>query len=224
MSRPHEDRERHTAVDHRPSGDAIAFSRDQWCAIDVLHVPEARVDAAVSAYETLIEEAQRSAASAGPAVIFRSADRTRVVVIVQLGGHAAFRHLRSAWDAHRLYNEHRAKAHASELGLYRVFEALEDTRIDPASTDHYSFERCGKTGLRVEAVFEALGNEIGFRGALAFTRDDDRDIVLMMHFEHEREYGAFRSSAAAVAAFGAAQLVDEPTTHVHAVKTFGSVN
>lgn len=222
MSRPHEDRERHTAVDHRPNGDAIAFSRGQWCAIDVLHVPEGRADAAVAAYETLIEEAQRSSASAGPAVIFRSADRKRVVVIVHLAGHTAFGHLRSAWDAHHLYAEHRAVAHTSALGLYRVVEALEDTRIETASSDHYTFERCSGAVVRVEAVFEALGGRAGFRGALAFTRDDDRDIFLVMHFEHEREYGAFRSSSAAIAAIGSEMPSGDGSLHVHAVKTFGS--
>ena len=60
MTRPHEDIQHHTAVDHREGGPPIRFPANAWCAIDMLHTKTERAPAAVSAYETLIELARKS--------------------------------------------------------------------------------------------------------------------------------------------------------------------
>ena len=59
MSRPHEDRERHTSTDHTSGGSIVILTPGSWWAIDVLRVAAERSDAAIAAYETLIERVSR---------------------------------------------------------------------------------------------------------------------------------------------------------------------
>ena len=103
MPRPHEDLERHTPTDHRPGGVPIGFPQGVWVAIDVAHVKADRVGAGISAYETLIEKARKSSSmKARSAVVLRSANNRRLIALVEIEGHEAFRHLKSAWDDHHL--------------------------------------------------------------------------------------------------------------------------
>src|ERR1700681_818925 len=105
MPRPHEDLERHTPTDHRPGGPPIGFAQGAWVAIDVAHVKADRVGAGISAYETLIEKARKSSMKARSAVVLRSVNNRRVIALVEIEGHEAFRHLKSAWDDHHLKAE-----------------------------------------------------------------------------------------------------------------------
>lgn len=192
MTRPHEDLQRHTPVDHRPGGPPIQLPVHTWCAIDIVHVKSDRVDAGLSAYETLIEQARRTPAmKAKSAAILRSADRRRVFVLVEVGGHDGFAHLRSAWDDHHLQAEHRTVAESSTLALYRVISATGECALDPQSKDVY-------------AVATAQTAAEGFRGALLFASDDATKSFAIYRFEHAAQIEGLRPAA-------------QP---VHPVKTF----
>jgi len=139
MSRPHEDLQRHTLVDHRPGGAAVSFAPGAWCALEIAHVEAARVDAGISAYETLIEMARTSSTGGRPAALLRSGDRRRVIAVVETGSHQAFGHIETAWGDRRLQAEHRAVAESSSLALYRVVARVGEADIDPAASDAYAF-------------------------------------------------------------------------------------
>jgi len=215
-TRPHEDRERHTLVDHRPGGDPAAFARGAWCAIDIVHVTAEREQAAVSTYETLIEKAQTSAAKAQAAAVLRSANHRRVIAIVGLEGHGAFAHLTSAWDAHHLYAEHHAVAESVALALYQVRESAGDATIDPASHHVYAFERTAADAAQVVTLIEPLAAAAGFRGVLVLAGDAG-GAAIVYRFEHAAEIDAFRASAAACKVLGAE---GDAEFAVHPVKTF----
>ena len=219
MSRPHEDRERHTSVDHRPGGPPAAFARGAWCAIDIVHVTAEREDAAVSTYETLIEKAQTSAAKAQAAAVLRSANHRRVIAIIGLEGHNAFAHLASAWDAHHLYAEHHAVAESVALSLYQVKESAGEVSIDPASHDAYAFERTATDAVQVATLIEPLSAAAGFRGALVLGGDTG-GAAIVYRFEHAEEIDAFRTGAAARKVLGAEGSSGDTEFAVQPVKSF----
>jgi len=219
MARPHEDRERHTQVDHRPGGLPATFTPGAWCAIDIVHVTSEREQAAVSAYETLIEKAHTSAAKAQAAVVLRSVNHRRVVAIVALEGHGGFAHLVSAWDAHHLYAGHRAVAESASLALFQVKESAGDVFVDPATHDAYAFERTAADALRVATLIVPLTAAEGFRGALVFGGDAGGAAILY-RFEHAADFDAFRASAPARGVLGAEGSSGDAEFAVHPVKSF----
>jgi hypothetical protein len=206
VTRPHEDLERHTFVDHRGGGQVVDFALGAWCAVDVAHVGSDRVDAGISAYETLIEKARTSSAKAGPAVVLRSDDKRSVLSLVEVGGHEAFSHLKSAWGERHLYAEHRAVATSIALHLYRVAARLGEPAIDPASTDAYGFERTEGDAEAMHHVVPAVVAAPGFVGALVFGDDDGFVRAVLYRFRKRADIASFRGAAA----FG-----------VHPVKSFG---
>jgi hypothetical protein len=216
MARPHEDRERHTSVDHRPGGLPVAFARGAWCAIDIVHVTAERAGAAISTYETLIEQAQTSAAKARAAVVLRSANHRRVIAIVGLEGHGGFAHLASAWDAHHLYAEHHAVAESVALALYQVKEVAGDVLLDAASHEAYAFERTAADAVQVATLIEPLKSAAGFRGALVFG-GDTTGTAIVYWFEHAAQIDAFRAGATAQKVLGSA---GDAEFAVYPVKTF----
>jgi len=219
MARPHEDRERHTSVDHRPGGLPITFARGAWCAIDIVHVTAEREEAAISTYETLIETAQTSAAKAQAAVVLRSANHRRVVAIVELEGHSGFAHLASAWDAHHLYAEHHAVAESVALALYQVKEVAGEVLIDADSHEAYAFERTAADAVQVATLIEPLEAAAGFRGALVFG-GDTTGAAIVYWFENAAQIDAFRAGAAARKVLGAEGSAGDAEFAVHPVKTF----
>jgi len=204
MTRPHEDVQRHTPVDHRPGGPAIAFPKNAWCAIDIVHVKSERVDAGLSAYETLVEQARTSATKAKLAAILRSADNRRVYALVEVGGHDAFAHLRSAWDDHHLQAEHRTVAESSTLALYQVVSTTGDFALDPQSKDAYAVEQVASGPQQAEKIITGVAAAQGFRGALLFGTDDATKSLAIYRFELAAQVEELRPSA-------------QP---VHPVKTF----
>ena len=145
MSRPHEDRQRHTATDHHAGGPAIVFAPGAWWAIAVVHVTAERADAAIASYETLVEKARTSAARVHEAAILRSQNHRRVIVLLHLDGHEGFRHIGAAWDDHHLVAQRHDVAESRSLTLYRLAANLGDAAIDPASTDALAFEQFSTT-------------------------------------------------------------------------------
>lgn len=220
MPRPHEDLERHTGVDHRPGGPLVQFVPGAWCAIEVAHVAKDRVEAALSAYETLIEKARASATKAHAAAIFRSVNDRRVIALVELGGHDAFLHLKSAWDDHHLTAEHRAVAESSSLALYQLAASAGGTILDPVSKDAYAFEHIAREPDRVRAIVGAITAAQGFLGALIFGTDDAIASALVYRFEHAANIDAFRESPAAQRILGPVGAEGESISAVHPVKTF----
>jgi hypothetical protein len=221
MPRPHEDLERHTPTDHRPGGPPIGFAQGAWVAIDVAHVKADRVGAGISAYETLIEKARKSSMKARSAVVLRSVNNRRVIALVEIEGHEAFRHLKSAWDDHHLKAERHAVAESSSLALYRVAASDGDTSFDPASKDAYAFEHVTRAPERVRALSIAIAAAQGFRGVLVFGSDDASASAIVYRFEHSAELDAFRESAAAVQVLGPVGASGETVWAVRPVKTFG---
>lgn len=206
MTRPHEDIQHHTAVDHRPGGPPVQFAKNGWCAIDIVHVKSDRVDAGVSAYETLIEQARTSAAKAGSAAIFRAGDNRSVLALVEVGGHNAFKHLQSAWDDHHLLAEHRAVAESSKLALYQVTAVTGDAALDPQSKDAYAVEPFAAAPQQVQKTLAGLPAAPGFRGVVLIGSDDGTKSFAIYRFEHAAQIEGLRP---------AARLV-------HPVKTFAS--
>jgi hypothetical protein len=204
MTRPHEDIQHHTAVDHRPGGPPVAFVKNAWCAIDVVHVKSDRAGAGISAYETLIEEARKSPTKAGSAVILRAGDDRGVLALVEVGGHDAFKHLQSAWDNHHLLAEHRAVAESSKLALYQVIAITGDCALDPQSKDAYAVEPFPTAPQQVEKLLAGLPGAQGFRGTVLIGTDDGTKSFAIYRFEHAAQIEGLRSAA-------------QP---VHPVKTF----
>jgi len=221
MTRPHEDLERHTPTDHRPGGVPITFAPGTWCAIDVAHVKADRVNAGISAYETLIEKARTSTVKAHGAAIPRSVNNRRVIALIGINGHDAFRHLKTAWDDHHLSAERRAVAESSALALYQVAASGGQATIDSASKDSYGFEHVARDPNHVRALIAAIGAAEGFRGLLVFGTDDARASVVVYRFEHAAQLDTFCQSAAAQQILGPVGDMGETASPVHPVKTFG---
>jgi hypothetical protein len=219
MARPHEDRERHTLVDHRPGGLPAFFVPGAWCAIDIVHVTAEREDAAISTYETLIEKAQTSAAKAQTAAVLRSANHRRVIAIVGLEGHSGFAHLASAWDAHHLFAEHHAVAESVALALYQVKASAGEASIESDSHHVYAFERTAADAAQVATLIEPLTAAAGFRGAIVFGGDTG-GAAIVYRFEHAADIDAFRAGAAARKVLGAEGASGDAEFAVHPVKSF----
>lgn len=221
MTRPHEDLERHTPTDHRPGGVPVTFAPGAWCAIDVVHMRAERVDAGISAYETLIEKARTSTVAARLAAVLRSVNDRRVIAIVELEGHAAFHHLGSAWDDHHLVAQRHDVAESSTLGLYRVAASAGDAALDPESKDAYAFEHVALAHERTSALAAAAPKAHGFRGVVVFGADDDKGSIIVYHFGHAVDLDTFRASAEAQRILGPLRADGETISAVHPVRTFG---
>jgi DNA-3-methyladenine glycosylase II len=208
MTRPHEDLERHTPTDHRPGGVPIAFERGAWCAIDIVDVKATRVDAGIGSYETLIEKARGSTAiPVRAAAVLRSDNKRRVIALLEISGHEAFAHMRSAWDDHHLVAERHDVAESTALALYRVIDSAGTATIDPAAHDIYAFERVALRPEQAPAFVASAQAAPGFRGILVFGSDDGAVAAVIYRFDHKDRLDAFRSGAAVVL--------------VHPVRTFG---
>jgi hypothetical protein len=193
MTRPHEDLQRHTAVDHKPGGPAIRFAPNDWCAIDVVHVKSDRVDAGLSSYETLVEQARTSSAKARQAALLRSLDNRRVIVLVALGGHDDFRHLKSAWDDHHLRAQKHAVAESSTFALYQLAHGIGTVSFDPQANNVYAVEHIAVDATKAQAIARTTAEAPGFQGALVFGSDDGNASVLIYQFEHPSEFEVART-------------------------------
>jgi hypothetical protein len=218
VTRPHEDLERHQPTDHRPGGVPIEFAPGAWCAIDVAHVEANRVNAVISAYETLIEKARTTSTQARQSAVLRAANDRRVITIIDLAGHRAFHHLQVAWDEHHLaYGRHNVAA-SSTLALYRLL-ASADGALDPASHDVYAFEQLRREVDRWPAIMGAVKTAPGFVGALVFGADADNALALVYRFMNKEALEQFRESTAVVGVLG--PVDGESILAVHPVRTFG---
>jgi heme-degrading monooxygenase HmoA len=217
MSRPHEDRRRHTLVDHRTGGSPITFAPGAWCAVEVLHVTADRADATISSYETLVERARASIKGVRAAVLFRSHDYRRVIVLVHLEGHEAFRHLAASWDHHHILNERHAVAESRDLALYSLLGVVGEDIIDPESSDAYAFEHVLRDVERAGGVIDAGQGSLG---AHIFAADDRSASVIVYRFEHAEQIEAFRQTPDAQRALGVRGGTGETFALVHPVRTF----
>ncbi|MGB8965647.1 MAG: hypothetical protein WCB99_08400 [Candidatus Cybelea sp.] len=177
MSRPHEDIRHHTPTDHRTGGPATAFAQASWWAVTVVHVTAQRAAAALASYETLVEQARASTPKSREAALLESHNRRRVMVLLNLDGHEAFRHLTAAWDEHHLLAERHAVDESHSLELYRVVTTGGEAAIDPASTDAYAFEHVPAIE-RIEALIADVVAAPGFRGVVIFANDAGAHIIL----------------------------------------------
>jgi hypothetical protein len=207
MTRPHEDLERHTPVDHRQGGVPVTFAPGAWCAIDVVHTKAERADAGISAYETLIEKARKQPLGVREAVVLRSVNDRRVIALVDLEGHQAFHHLQVSWDDHHLTHEKRDVAESSKLALYRLVASHGDASIDPLSKDTYAFEQIARGAQPASALATAAQQANGFRGVLVFESEGDDKLVVLYRFGHPADLAALRADGDAIAT-------------VHPVRTF----
>lgn len=204
MSRPHEDRERHTLVDHRPGGAPITFPAGSWLVVGVAHVKAERSDACIAAYESLIEKAQTSNVHAGPAAVFASHDGRRVVTMVGVRGHDGFRHLTAAWDDHHRSEQHRAIAESVSLGLFEVAASIAAADVDPASHDAFVYEQFERPVRNVTSLFASTGAPADFHGATILHRDDGSASVILSRFAQLAAYETFRADRAVSNALGVA--------------------
>lgn len=208
MTRPHEDLERHTPTDHRTGGVPITFPPGAWCAIDIVHTKAERVEAGISAYETLIEKAQKAPLGMRVAAVLRSVNDRRVIALMDLEGHEAFRHLESSWDDHQLVAGRHDVAESSTLALYRLVATSGDASIDPLSKDTYAFEQMARGSHPASALAAAVEKANGFRGVLVFESDGDDQLVLVYRLSHPADLDALRADGERISA-------------VHPVRTFG---
>jgi hypothetical protein len=219
LSRPHEDRERHTLVDHRPGGSPAAFTVGSWLAIGIARVKAERNDACIAAYETLVEKASTSNVHAGPAAVFASDNGRRVVTMVGVRGHDGFRHLAAAWDDHHRSEQHRVIAESVSFALYEVAAGFGAADIDPASHDVYVYERLERPVPRAPELFSSLDAGTDFLGATVFRGGDPTATVILSRFAHLAAYDAFRTGRAAVNALGSAGESGDTSFPVHPRKT-----
>jgi hypothetical protein len=219
LSRPHEDRERHTLVDHRPGGSPVEFAAGSWVALGIARVKAERNDACVSAYETLVEKARTSNVHAAPAAVFASDNGRRVVVMVGLRGHEGFRHLEAAWDDHHRNAQHRAIAESVSFALYEVEAGTGSAAIDPESHDAYVYERVDRRVTRVPELFASLGASLEFRGATVFHNDGATATVVLSRFAHVAAYEVFRGGRDAINVLGSAADASDTSFAVHPRKT-----
>ena len=193
MTRPHEDIQHHTATDHRTGGPAVRIAPNAWCAIDVVHVKSERIDAGISSYETLIEKAQTSGAHGRMAAILRSLDNRRVIVLLTLGGHQDFAHLKSAWDDHHLRAEKHTVAESSTLGLYQLMTGIGEVGFDSQAKNVYAVEHIEVAPEKAQAIAHTTAEAPGFQGALVFGSDDGTSSVLIYQFEHPSEFAVVKT-------------------------------
>jgi hypothetical protein len=184
MSRPHEDRENHTLVDHRGGGSAVAFATGGWVAIGVARVRADRNDACVSAYETLVEKALASNVHGDPAIVFASQNERRVVVMVGVPGHDAFAHLSAAWDDHHRNAQHRVISESVSFALYKIVAHTGIADVDPAASDAYEYERVDRPVPHVDELFSALEASLDFRGATVLYDEAASATVIVSRFSH----------------------------------------
>jgi hypothetical protein len=223
MTRPHEDRgHHHTLVDHRIGGPPIIFTLGDWCAINVANVQAERVETALAAYETLIEEARRAPANARAGAVLRSINDRRVVSLVGIGGHDAFAHLKAAWDDHHLVAEHKAVAESNVLALYQLAARVGETAIDPASSDAYAFERVTRSSHDIRALVPFVVAAPGFVGALVFGADDEDGSAILYRFRHRSDVDSLRASGAARDILGEIGSGGDSAFGAHPVKTIGA--
>lgn len=220
MPRPHEDLERHTSTDHHAGGPIVTFRPDTWWAIEVAHVAAERAVAQVSSYETLVEKARASAAKAHEAVVFRSHNDRRVIALLRIDGHEAFRHLASAWDDHHLLAERHAVAESRSLALYRQAATAGEAAVDPTSTDACAFEHVLRRVEQVRTVTTAVAAAPGFRGVSVFGTDDDRASAIVYRFTNIEAIEAFRETHEAQRILGLIAATGETFYPVHPVRTF----
>jgi hypothetical protein len=219
LSRPHEDRERHTLVDHRPGGSAATFAVGSWVAIGVARVKAERNEACISAYETLVEKALTSNVHADPSALFASDNGRRVVTMVGVRGHDGFRHLASAWDDHHRNAQHRVIAESVSFALYEVVAGTGEADVDPDSHDAYVYEHLERSVPHVAELFSSLATSAEFRGATLFQDDGPTATVILWRFAHLAAFDAFRTSREAVNALGSPGASGETHFAVHARKT-----
>lgn len=220
MTRPHEDLQRHTVTDHRSGGPVITFTPAAWWAIAVAHVDEERAPAAIASYETLVEKAQVSAPTAHEAAIFESRNKRRVITLLHLDGHEAFRHLLAAWDDHHLFAQRHAVDESRDLGLYRLMANVGEPDVDPGTSDAHAFERVPLSAQRTRAVVAAIVVAQGFRGATFFEADDGSASAILYRFAHAEELEAFRAKRETQRALGSPSEPGETFDEVRPVRTF----
>jgi hypothetical protein len=188
--------------------------------LGVAHVKAERSDSCVAAYESLVEKAQTSNVHAGPAAVFLSHNRRRVVTMVGVRGHDGFRHLAAAWDGHHLLAEHRAIAESTSLGLYEVTVSLAAADVDPGSHDAYMFEQFERPVPNVADLFASIDASPDFRGVTILHGDDGRATAVLSRFAHVAAYEAFRTGRGAANALGAADQSGTSSFQVAPTKTF----
>jgi hypothetical protein len=220
MPRPHEDLERHTVTDQRPGGPIVTLRPDTWWAIEVAHVAAERAGAGVATYETLIEKARASAPKAREAAVLRSHNDRRVIAMLHVDGHEAYRHLASAWDDHHLLAERHAVAESRSLALYRLAATAGEAAVDPDSKDACAFEHLLLSVERVRPAATALAAAPGFRGASIFGTDDDRASAIVYRFTNIEAIEAFRETHEAQRILGLIAATGETFYPVHPVRTF----
>jgi hypothetical protein len=217
LPRPHEDLTHHTLVDHRRGGPPIAFAAQSWCAIEIARITPERIDAALSAYETLIEQARASSLKTGSAAVLRTVDRRRVVTLLEVDGHDGFRRLASAWNDHHVSAGHRSVAESSALALYQVTASTGDDALDPGSRDAYAFEHVSCTPDVAGRLLASVTSAAGFRGMLIFGRSDGLATALVYRFEHFGQIDVFRAEAGVLDILAAA---GDSFAMAYPVKTF----
>jgi len=220
MSRPHEDRERHTLVDHRPGGAPITFAARSWLVVGIARVKAERSDACIAAYESLVEKAQTSNVHAGPAAVFGSHNGRRVVTLVGVRGHDGFRHLAAAWDDHHRYEQHRAIAESVSLGLYEVAASIAAADVDPASHDAYRFEHIERPVPGAAELYASIDASAEFRGATILHADTGEGTVLLSRFANVAAYESFRAGRDAANALGSADGSGTSSFQVRPTRTF----
>lgn len=206
-------------VDHRVGGPPITFALGDWCAIDVANTKAERIDAALSAYETLIEKAHSSPTKARSSAIFRSINDRRVVSLIGIVGHDAFAHMKAAWDDHHLFEEHRTIAESHSLALYQLAARVGITTIDPASTDSYAIECVTHSAHDIRALSSLVVAAPGFVGMLVFGADDENGSAIVYRFRHRSDVDSLRASSAARDILGEIGSPGESAFGAHPVKT-----
>jgi hypothetical protein len=188
--------------------------------LGVARVKAERSDACVAAYESLVEKTRTSNVHAGPAVVFSSHDRRRVLTLVGVRGHDGFRQLAAAWDDHHRFEQHRAIAESVSLGLFEVAASVAAADVDSASHDVFVYEQVERPVADVAGLFASAGASPDILGATILHGDDDRTAVILARFAHLDAYEAFRAGRGAANVLGPADGFGSTSFQVKPTRTF----
>jgi hypothetical protein len=166
----------------------------RFISIDDAHIREDRTYAMLTALRTLYSELQQPGILQTVSLV--GFHRRRVLTLSWITGHDVFAHMRSAWNDHRLYAEHRDIAEERTLDIFRAVRVNGQAEIDETDTYANAFLSVRAAPVDMSAflksahsLLDTVDGPSGLKGAALFTNDDDSHAVLFTRFgdRHETE-------------------------------------
>lgn len=207
----------------------FAVDPTRWLCIDDAHVRGDRVAALISALHTLYGNIQ-------PAGILQTVNLVgfhgrRVMTISWIAGHDVFHRMQSAWNDHRVHNEHLDVAEARTFDVYRVLRVSGRAALD--ESDSYVNVFVSVKALPAElpafrrsasALLDGIKSGGALKGGALFGNDDDSREMLFTRWAGRHEAETFVQEVRQHVVLPAtAQLGDEAESYALEVHYTGTV-